>query len=70
LAAIQSVLWPVNEYPHLEYPKRDVRRAGEMLGANVLWSEERREEIIRNFAVAYSWRNAHLFPMRGRFASR
>lgn len=61
---LESMLGPVNEYPHLEYPKRDVRRAGEVLGAPIIWSDDRRDEIIRTFAVAYSWRDAHLFPMR------
>jgi len=64
LAALGAALGPVSEYPHLEYPKKDVRRAGEMLGAVVPWSEEKRDEIIRNFAVAYSWRDAHIYPMR------
>lgn len=57
-------LGAVAHYPHLEYPKMDVRRAGKALSGPVIWSEEKREEIIRTFAIAYSWRDAHFFPMR------
>lgn len=57
-------LGTVSGYPHLEHPKRAVRRAGERLAAPIIWREEQREEIVQTFAIAYAWRDAHMFPMR------
>jgi Region found in RelA / SpoT proteins len=51
------------EYPKLAYHPREVRRAGEKLAARLSWPEHR-EEILEAFAIANSWRDSHLFPMR------
>jgi (p)ppGpp synthase/HD superfamily hydrolase len=42
----------------------DVRRAGERLAGAVLWNEDDREAIYRTFAIASSWRDSHVYPMR------
>ena len=64
LAALQSALGPVSDYPQLSYSMHDVRRAGERLAQTVFWNESDREEIYRTFAVASSWRDSHVYPMR------
>lgn len=51
-------------YPSLQYDMAAVRRAGKALSKAVLWDESRREEILQTFAIAHSWRDAHIGPMR------
>lgn len=57
-------LGPVSNYPQLAYSMHDVRRAGDRLAENVLWSEPQRDEILKTFAIAHSWRDSHIYPMR------
>lgn len=54
----------MDQYPSLQYDMIDVRRAGKALSKAVIWDEGRREEILQTFAVAHSWRDAHIGPMR------
>lgn len=51
-------------YPSLQYDLATVRRAGKALSKAVLWDESRRAEILQTFAIAHSWRDAHIGPMR------
>lgn len=41
-----------------------VRRAGKALSGSIPWEEEKRDEILEIFAIAHSWRDAHIYPMR------
>lgn len=61
---LAEALGTVSDYPQLSYSMHDVRRAGDRLAKTVLWNEADREEIVRTFAVASSWRDSHVYPMR------
>src|SRR3569623_1578567 len=61
---LAEALGPVIDYPQLSYSMHDVRRAGERLARPVSWNEDEREEIYRTFAIASSWRDSHVYPMR------
>jgi hypothetical protein len=54
----------VSDYPKFLYSKREVDRAGKALRNDIVWSPDARPEILHVFAVANSWRDSHLFPMR------
>nr|WP_255626403.1 RelA/SpoT domain-containing protein [Phyllobacterium sp. KW56] len=54
----------MTEYPHLAYPMRAVRRAGELLAGDILWTDENRDAALETFAIANSWRDSHVYPMR------
>lgn len=54
----------VAEYPHLEYSMNAVRRAGKRIAKTVHWNPDQRDEIIRTFTIANSWRDSHVLPMR------
>lgn len=65
LAALIAALGPVSDYPRLEYSRHDVRRAGEWLAGVIPWNtEEEQAEARRIFAIASSWRDSHVYPMR------
>lgn len=51
------------EFPKFEYTMHDVKRAGEALKGEILWSEERREENVRIFQIANNWIDSHGYPM-------
>lgn len=51
-------------YPRLEFPMNAVRRAGMRLAHAIPWSEEDRDSILETFAIAHSWRDSHVYPMR------
>jgi hypothetical protein len=51
------------QYPKLTYSQRDVRRAGDVICANV-WNPENRDKILEAFGIANNWRDSHLYPMR------
>lgn len=54
----------MSKFPHFEYSVRDVRRAGEVISGDLLWTPEREEEIRRAFTIANNWRDSHAYPMR------
>lgn len=54
----------MSKYPEFIYSKREVDRAGKALRGEIIWSEDAAPEIRHVFAVANSWRQSHLFPMR------
>jgi hypothetical protein len=53
------------EYPEFSYPLHAVRKAGARLSGRI----ENKEEAIEIFAVANSWRDSHILPMRSIRAS-
>lgn len=54
----------MSDYPQLCYSMKAVRRAGKKLATGVAWDESRKAEILETFAIAYSWRDSHVLPMR------
>jgi len=52
------------DFPRLQYSKNAVRQAGKALAGDIFWDESRRDEILEIFAIAHSWRDAHIYPMR------
>jgi hypothetical protein len=57
-------LAPVSIYPRFEYSMRQVKRAGEVIAGDLVWSDETEEDIREAFKVANNWRDAHAYPMR------
>lgn len=51
------------DFPRFEYTMHDVKRAGEALKGEILWDEERREEILEIFRIANNWIDSHGYPM-------
>jgi ppGpp synthetase/RelA/SpoT-type nucleotidyltranferase len=41
-----------------------VRRAGKRLAGDIIWRPDEREKILATFAIANSWRDSHVLPMR------
>jgi hypothetical protein len=55
----------VANFPTLDYSVRDVRRAGEAMKGDIRWNTpEDKEDALRIFAIANSWRDSHAYPMR------
>ena len=52
------------EFPRLEYTMGDVRRAGQALATDLIWTDETAETIRQVFTVANNWRVSHAYPMR------
>lgn len=52
------------DFPTFPYSKKAVNRAGKALANDILWSDDRAEEIHEIFNVANKWRNSHAYPMR------
>lgn len=42
----------------------EVRRAGEVIGGDLIWTPETEERIREAFSVANQWRDSHAYPMR------
>lgn len=59
---------PMESYPLLAYSMKAVRRAGEQLGEDIVvdrnTTEDEYRRAIETFAIANSWRDSHLLPMR------
>jgi hypothetical protein len=54
----------VPEIPRLEYTMGDVRRAGQALATDLIWTDETAETIRQVFIIANNWRDSHAYPMR------
>jgi hypothetical protein len=52
------------DFPQFQYAMRDVRRAGDALRGEVMWTEDSAEEIKEIFRIANNWRDSHMYPMR------
>lgn len=61
--AIREISYPVEQFPQFEYSKRAVIRAGDALKDRILWVPDKRDEILKIFQIANSWRASHAFPM-------
>jgi hypothetical protein len=55
---------PVAEFPRFEYSMRDVRRAGEALAGDLIWTDGTAESIRQVFRIANNYRDSHAYPMR------
>jgi len=53
----------MSEFPHFEYSMGDVRRAGEALAGNLIWTEESADRIREIFRIANNWRDSHALPI-------
>ena len=53
-----------NGFPSSAYAKTEVRKAGQLLAQELIWSAESAPAIKEAFAIANSWRDSHAFPMR------
>jgi ppGpp synthetase/RelA/SpoT-type nucleotidyltranferase len=51
-------------YPHFDYSNGDVKRAGEVIASNLIWTEETAPKIREAFSIANNWRDSHAYPMR------
>ncbi|MEQ1711053.1 MAG: RelA/SpoT domain-containing protein [Hyphomicrobium sp.] len=51
------------DFPRFEYSMNDVKRAGEALRDEVMWDEDRRDELIEIFKIANNWIDVHFLPM-------
>lgn len=51
------------DFPPFEYTMHDVKRAGEALKSELIWSEDRREELLKIFKIANNWIDSHGYPM-------
>jgi len=54
----------VAEFPRFEYSGTQVRRAGEALAGELVWTDEAAESIREIFKIANNWRDSHAYPMR------
>ncbi len=54
----------VADFPQPHFSKREVRRAGDALRGQLLWTPGSSDEAARIFRIAYDWRNSHAYPMR------
>ncbi|WP_074132318.1 hypothetical protein, partial [Bradyrhizobium sp. NAS96.2] len=52
------------DFPRFEYSMRDVRRAGEALAGDLVWTDETAEHIRQVFRIANNYRDSHAYPMR------
>jgi ppGpp synthetase/RelA/SpoT-type nucleotidyltranferase len=50
-------------HPGFGYSKGDVRRAGQIIAANMPWCEENDQKIREAFRIANNWRDTHAVPM-------
>jgi len=55
---------PVSDFPRFEYSMREVRRAGEALAGDLIWTEASADGIREIFRIANNWRDSHAYPMR------
>ena len=62
-AEIPSYVLDMADFPQFNYAMRDVRRAGDALRGEILWSDESADEIKEIFRIANNWRDSHLYPM-------
>src|SRR5437868_96909 len=47
------------DFPQFEYSMGDVRRAGEALASNLIWTDETAESIRQVFRIANNYRDSH-----------
>jgi hypothetical protein len=52
------------DFPSFDYTTSDVRNAGKVIASDMPWTDETELAIRQAFAVANSWRDSHVIPMR------
>lgn len=52
------------DFPSFDYTTSDVRSAGKIIASDMLWTDETEVAIRQAYAVANSWRDSHVIPMR------
>ncbi|WP_418115311.1 hypothetical protein [Sorlinia euscelidii] len=52
------------DYTKCEFSSEEINGAGDVLASRPSWTEDNDALIRSAFNVAYSWRDAHIFPMR------
>lgn len=63
-APIEPLVVDVADYPRSSYSIREVRRAGEAIAGDLVWTDESAPAIREAFRIANNWRDAHAYPMR------
>ncbi|MGA0595429.1 RelA/SpoT domain-containing protein [Enterovirga sp. CN4-39] len=53
----------MGDFPQLEFSIDQVKRAGELLREDLIWSADREPEIREVFRIANNWRESHALPM-------
>lgn len=53
----------MSDYPIFEFSKKDIAKAGDRLRAHILW-DDYGHDVLETFAIANSWRNSHVLPMK------
>lgn len=53
----------MTDFPRFEYTMHDVKRAGEALKGDLVWSEDRRDDLLAIFKIAHNWIDSHGYPM-------
>ena len=54
------------EFPRLEYTMGDVRRAGQALATDLIWTDETAETIRQVCRIANNWRGSEILRGDGR----
>jgi len=54
----------MTDFPSFDYTTSDVRNAGKIIASDMLWADETEVAIRQAYAVANSWRDSHVIPMR------
>ena len=54
---------PVSEFPNFNDSMRQVKRAGDVIAGNLVWTPENEQTICEAFRIANNWRDAHAYPM-------
>lgn len=52
------------DFPSFDYTTSDVRNAGKIIASDMLWTDGTEMAIRQAYAVANSWRDSHVTPMR------
>lgn len=54
----------MSKYPVFSYSNREVRRAGETIASDMVWTEETDLIVRQAFEIANNWRDSHAYPLR------
>lgn len=52
------------DYPSADYSEDEVKRAGEIIAGELVWTADTAKTIRKAFHIANNWRDAHAYPMR------
>lgn len=54
----------MSKYPVFVHRSRELRRAGEVIAGDLVWTDETAPAIREAFSIANNWRDSHAYPMR------